>query len=105
MRRMYRIVSSLLNIQPSLTCVMRQCFEALAIGSVTWVQAAPKSITLGGFLYIMSKKALVEVAVLHCKQNKQNVRRGCLNGFKYQFWKYLRYLLTPLKESQILLIP
>jgi hypothetical protein len=58
------------NIKSLLTCVMRQCFEALAMGSVTWVQAAPKSINLCGRSCIMSKNALTPTAALHC--NKLN---------------------------------
>ena len=50
-----------------LTCVRRQCLDALAMGSVTCVQAAPKSIILGGPLCIMSKKALTPTAALHWK--------------------------------------
>lgn len=50
-----------------LTWVRCQCLEALAMGSVTWVQAAPNSISLWGPLCIMSKKALTPTAALHCK--------------------------------------
>lgn len=41
--------------------------EAFAIGSVTCVQAAPKSINLCGPLCIMSKNAFTPTAALHCK--------------------------------------
>jgi hypothetical protein len=50
-----------------LTWVRCQCFDALAMGSVTCVQAAPNNMSLWGPLCIMSKKALTPTAALHWK--------------------------------------
>jgi hypothetical protein len=44
------------------------------MGSVTWVQAAPKSITLCGPMCIMSKNALTPTAALHCNRHR-NINR------------------------------
>lgn len=61
----YLWVASLRLACMLLTWVRCQCLEALAMGSVTWVQAAPNSMTLCGPSCIMSKNAFTPTAALH----------------------------------------
>ena len=69
-----------------LTTGMRQCFEVLAMGSVTEVQDPPRIMTLRGCLSIMSKKAFIPTEALHCNQRDkerdqiQLAARGHLGG-------------------------
>lgn len=60
-----------------LTWVRCQCLEALAMGSVTWVQAAPNSMTLCGPSCIMSKNAFTPTAALHCNTYVQTGLAQC----------------------------
>lgn len=52
-----------------LTCNKLKKRDALAIGSVTGVQASPKRIILWGGANNMSKKAFIPTAALHCIQS------------------------------------
>lgn len=55
-----------------LTWVRCQYLEAFAIGSVTWVDAAPNNISLWGCSCMKSKNAFTPTAALHCNQKNKN---------------------------------
>lgn len=78
------------------TCVRCQCLEAFAIGSVTWVQAAPNSISLCGPLCIMSKNAFTPTAALHCKNQT-------INEFPIEV-QFIKILIRRLISQTMLLI-
>jgi hypothetical protein len=71
------------GVTVDVTWVRCHLLDALAMGSVTWVHAAPNSITLCGPMCIMSKKAFTPTAALHCNR-KQALRQAFLVGLHFR---------------------